>query len=106
MKEKNRSIILSGFSLFTVTVYFLLNSAFMLEWYLAKGVLSAFSNAVFTLDLFTWHIYGLFAILTFIIRIFSVNRQSSRAARLNAVLHLVFMSISFFEIYYMIQIAF
>ena len=106
MKEKNRSIILSGFSFFTVTVYFLLNTVLLLEWLNMQGTLSAFANVVFTVDCFTWHIYGLIAIIGFVIRFVSDYKIRSIKARVNLILHFLLMIISFFEIYFMIQNAF
>ena len=97
---------LSYFSLFVVTVYFILNSYLVLEWLNMQGILSAFADIVFLLDLFTWHIYGLFAIMSFIVKLFYRKKYESKSLNRNIFLHFIFMMVSFFEIYHMIQNAF
>ena len=62
---KFKGLASAGF--FFVTVYFLLNTALLIEWMNMQGTLSVFADVVFTIDLFTWHIYGLFAIMGFLI---------------------------------------
>lgn len=104
MKDKFR--FLPGFSLSVVTVYFVLNSLLLLEWLNMQGTLSAFANVVFTVDCFTWHIYGLIAIIGFVIRFVLDYKIRSTKARVNLILHFLLMIISFFEIYFMIQNAF
>ena len=102
MKTESENRKSSVASLFIVGFYCLINTVFMCEYFVAKGTLSVFANIVFTIDLFTWHIYGLFAIISFIVKVFKKNQYS----KLNIFLHLIFMMISLFEICYMIQIAF
>ena len=102
MKTEKGHRTLSSVSLFIVGLYCLFNSLLMLEVMYAKGTLSAFADTVFFIDLFTWHVYGLFAIISFIIKVSEKNKYS----KLNVFLHLIFMLISFFEIYWMIQKAF
>ena len=98
MKCENRKGSSSSISLCIVAVYCVLNSLFMCEYFLVNGTLSFFANIVFAIDLLTWHIYGLFAIISFIYKVFKKNKYS----KLNIFLHLIFMVISFFEICYMI----
>ncbi len=101
MKSEKKSSGFSIISLCIVTVYFLINSLFVCEWLSSKGTLSVFSNIVFTIDLFTWHIYCLFATISFFVKVSKKN-----SSKWNSFLHLIFMLISFFEIYWMIQNAF
>lgn len=96
----------SVISLGVVVVYFLLNGLLVLEWLNMQGTLSLFADVVFFIDLFTWHIYGLFAIISFIVKACSVNKYRSKGLSLNVVLHFIFTIASFFEIYHMIQNAF
>ena len=103
MKSEMLRKSLSTFSLIVVAVYFLINSLLLLELLFVGGTLSVFADIVFAVDLFTWHIYGLFSIITFIIKITDTEFARSRA---NSALHLVFMILSFFEIFYFIQYAF
>ncbi len=93
-------------SCFFLTVYFLLNTALLIEWFNMQGTLSAFASVVFTLDCFTWHIYGLLAIIGFVVRVYSLKNESSTALKAKTVLYFIFMLVSFFEIYHMMQNAF
>ncbi len=101
MKTEKRHSGFSAVSLFIVALYCLLNSLLMFEWMYTKGTLSAFADTVFFIDLFTWHIYGLFAIISFLIKVSKKN-----SSKRYSFLHLIFMLISFFEIYWIIQNAF
>ncbi len=101
MKAEKKHSVFSAISLSVVAVYCLINSLFMCEWFFTKGTLSVFANIVFSIDLFTWHIYGLFATISLFIK---VSKKSS--TKRNCFLHLILMLISFFEIYWMIQNAF
>ncbi len=106
MKSESKYKSFSAVSLFVVTLYFLLNTVFVLEWINMQGTLSVFANAVFMMDLFTWHIYGAFAIISFIIKVIYSNKYSGKKVRLNIVLHFIFTVISLVEIYQMIQNGF
>ena len=97
---------LASASFFFVTVYFLLNTALMIEWMNMQGTLSVFADVVFTIDLFTWHIYGLFAIMGFLIRVYINKNESSNSSKIKTALHFILMLISFVEICHMIQNAF
>ena len=106
MKSKNKYKSISALSFFIVTVYFLLNTALVIEWLNMQGTLSAFATAVFTVDCFTWHIYGVIAIVGFISRVASIDKNCDKRAIIYAILHFVFMIVSFFEIFHMMQNAF
>lgn len=71
-----------------------------------QGTLSAFADIVFFVDLFTWHIYGIFAIVSFIVKVFMINKYKSKCSIANVILHFMLMTVSFIEIYHMIQNAF
>ena len=106
MKSKERNNILSSFSLCVVTVYFVLNSLLMIEWLNMRVTLSMFADVVFGIDLFTWHIYGAFAIISLIIKIFNAKDFGNKGTKLNIAVHSVLMLISFAEIYMLIQNGF
>lgn len=106
MKSKNKYKSLSSFSFFIVTIYFLFNTVLMLEWLNMQGTLSAFANVVFTVDCYTWHIYGIIAIVGFMLRFFIDYKIQSVRSKAYTVLHLVFMLVSFFEIFHLMQNAF
>ena len=84
----------------------MLNSLLMLEWMNMRGTLSAFADVVFAIDLFTWHIYGIFAIISLIIKIFNAKDFCAKHTKLNIATHTVLMLISFAEIYILIQNGF
>ena len=58
-------------------------------------------GSVFSLDVVTWHIYGIFAIATLIIKYLKDNKYKT-----NTIFHAIFMVVSFAEIYYIIARAF
>lgn len=93
-------------SLVVVIVYFILNSILILEWLNMQGVLSFFADIAFAIDLFTWHIYGVFAIISLIVKIIKAKEFGTEHTKLNIALHSVFMLISFTEIYMLMQNGF
>lgn len=58
-------------------------------------------DTIFSIDMLTWHIYGVFAIATLIIKYLKDKKYNA-----NTILHIVLMLISFIEIYYIISRAF
>ena len=106
MKYESRLRSLSSFSFFIVSLYFVLNSILVIEWLNMQGTLSAFANVVFTVDCFTWHIYGILAIIGFIFRVVAINKNRDKKAVIYLILHFLFMTVSFFEIFHMMQNAF
>lgn len=105
MKYESRLRSLSSFSFFIVSLYFVLNSILVIEWLNMQGTLSAFANVVFTVDCFTWHIYGIIALVGFVIRVVG-KKERNVSSMVYIILHFLFMTVSFFEIFHMIQNAF
>lgn len=105
MKYESRLRSLSSFSFFIVSLYFVLNSILVIEWLNMQGTLSAFANVVFTVDCFTWHIYGIIALVGFVIRVVG-KKERNVSSMVYIILHFLFMSVSFFEIFHMMQNAF
>lgn len=60
-----------------------------------------FIHTIFTADLLTWHIYGIFAIATLIVKYLKDKKYNA-----NIILHIIFTIISFIEIYYLISRGF
>lgn len=56
---------------------------------------------IFSLDVVTWHIYGIFAIATLIIKYLKDKKYNA-----NTILHIIFTIVSFVEIYYIISRGF
>ena len=105
MKYESRLRSLSSFSFFIVSLYFVLNSILVIEWLNMQGTLSAFANVVFTVDCFTWHIYGIIALVGFVIRVIG-KKERNVSSMVYIILHFLFMTVSFFEIFHMMQNAF
>lgn len=105
MKYESRLRSLSSFSFFIVSLYFVLNSILVIEWLNMQGTLSAFANVVFTVDCFTWHIYGIIALVGFVIRVVG-KKERNVSSMVYIILHFLFMTVSFFEIFHMMQNAF
>lgn len=75
----------------------------------ALDIYSAFSDAVLTVDLCSWHVYGVFAIFMFIYNIVFIvkNKADNKCAfTINTVLHLILSVVSFFEIYWIFENSF
>ena len=105
MKSEEKFSGLSSVSFFITAVYFILNAILIVEWLNMQGVLSVFAEVVFTLDCFTWHIYGIVSFLGLVFRFINLKNSSIRA-KVYAGLHLMLMTASFFEIYFLMQNAF
>ena len=62
---------------------------------------SFFTDPIFIIDGFTWHVYGIFSIITFIIKLTSLSYSEKSASLKKAtLLHLVAMIVSFAAIIY------
>ncbi len=101
----------SKVSLWICLYYFLSNSYILLCW----G--PRFNNMFFLellkmflmFDLCTWHIYGIFAILSLVIKlvkIFKIPAIERKNQIINIILHLIFMSISLFQIFWIFKNGF
>lgn len=95
-------------SLLIVTFYFLGNRVVVLGWGPifsghALEIYSAVSDVVLFIDLTTWHIYGLFAIISLVIKIVFLWERKINCNALqiiNLILHLTFSLISFYDIWF------
>lgn len=99
MKNKGYKIF-SAISLFVPVLYFISNSIVILLLDVSPANKSII-NTVFAVDVLTWHIYGIFAIATLIIKYIKDKKYNA-----NTILHAIFMIISFIEIYYLIARGF
>ena len=77
----------------------------------AQGNMSFIGEFVLGIDVFTWHIYGIFSIITLIIKLYSNGVDVDNKLRIKwldvqSVLHFVFMLISFGGIYYLFENCF
>lgn len=94
---------------FLITLFYgVLNLAAVLD---AQGNMSFIGEFVLGIDVFTWHIYGIFSIVTLIIKLYSNgvdvdNKLRKKWLDVQSVLHFVFMLISFGGIYYLFENCF
>ena len=94
---------------FVITIlYGLLNLIAIID---AQGNLGLISELALSVDVYTWHVYGIFSIVTLIIKLSSNGAEVDNKLRekwldLQSVLHFVFMLISFGGIYYLFENCF
>ena len=96
MNPVKRYNLFSKISLFIVGFYCLINIPLMLSQ-TAENIVFA---SVYFIDAYTWHIYGLFAIISFIVKLFMEKENNKEKYKLNIILHTVFMLASFAQILY------
>ena len=94
---------------FIVTlIYSILNLAAVID---AQGNLSYIGDFVLGIDVFSWHIYGFFSIVTLLMKLASDSKAVDNASKekwldVQSVLHFVFMLISFACIYHLFESCF
>ncbi len=69
------------------------------------------TDIVLGIDVFTWHIFGIFSIFTFIMKLWLNTKSVEDKANKNlfdvqSILHLLFMAVSFIGIYYIFENSF
>ena len=89
-------------------IYGILNLAAIVD---AQGNMSFIGDFVLGIDVFTWHIYGIFSIATLLVKIYSDSKAVDNATKAKwldaqSVLHIVFMLLSFGGIYYLFENCF
>ena len=101
----------SDISLIIVGFYCLANALIILGWgprFNFEAYL-VIAEAVLFVDLCTWHIYGLFAIVGFIIKICFICEHKellNKAYIKNLIFHFLFSAISFLEIWWIFENSF
>lgn len=103
--------IFSNISLIIVGFYCLMNAVMMLGWgpRFDSEIYFFITDAVLFIDLWTWHIYGLFAIISLIIKVFMLCKKKlafNTSSIINIILHFLFSVVSFFEIYWIFENSF
>ena len=93
MNPVKRYNLFSMISLCIVGFYCVVNIPLMLSQSTHNAVLAA----IYFIDGYTWHIYGLFAIISFIVKLFMEKENNKEKYKLNLILHTVFMVASFAE---------
>ena len=99
MKNKGYKVF-SVISLLVPVIYFISNSIMILLLNVSSANKSII-NTVFAVDVLTWHIYGIFAIATLIIKYIKDKKYNA-----STILHAIFMIISFVEIHYLLSRGF
>lgn len=96
MNPVKRYNLFSMISLCIVGFYCAVNIPLML----VQSTYNDFLAAIYFIDAYTWHIYGLFAIISFIVKLFMEKENNTEKYKTNIILHTVFMLVSFAEILY------
>lgn len=83
-------------------IYCVMNlMAIILVFTIPLDAVSFLTDPIFIIDGFTWHVYGIFSILTFIIKLTSLGYSDGNSSLKKSTLsHLVAMIISFAAIIY------
>ena len=96
----------SGF--IVTVVYGVINLIALID---IQGIMSFIGETVLGVDVFTWHIFGIFSIFTLFIRLYFNSNKVDRGERENWIdiktaIHIIFMFISFSGIYYLFKNCF
>ena len=59
---------------------------------------------LFPIDLFTWHVFGIFAIVSFLIKLSYISKNKEE--KIKELLHFIMSGVTFFLIYYIFEISF
>lgn len=100
--------IITNLGFIVTLIYGILNLAAVID---AQGNLSFIGDFVLGIDVFSWHIYGIFSIATLLIKLADNSKEVNNGSKekwldVQSVLHFVFMLISFACIYYLFKICF
>lgn len=89
-------------------IYCIMNlSAAILAFTIPYDAISFLINPIFIIDGFTWHIYGIFSILTFIIKLTSLGySEGNSSLKKSTLFHFVAMIVSFATIVFIFFNAF
>ena len=104
----------SWFSLIVVMLYSGLNIiASLIHLFSTTDIVEYpdFIDFVFGMDIVSWFVFGAFSIITFLIKVFSINKDetdkpSSKGENINILLHFIFMIIGFVCIWYLFKMGF
>ena len=96
MNPVKRYNIFSKISLCIVGLYCIINIPLMLSQTIGNDI----NAAIYFVDAYTWHVYGLFAVISFIVKLFMEKENNKERYKLNIILHTIFMFASFAEILY------
>ena len=111
---KKFKLVLSWFSLSIVVLYSGLNIIATLIYLFYTTEIVAFPDFidfVFGMDVVSWFAFGAFAIITFLIKAFSINEKGSsekllKSKNINILLHFIFMVLGFMCIYFLFKKGF
>ncbi len=99
---------INNIGLCITVIYGVLNLLAVID---AQGNLGFIGELALGLDVYTWHIYGIFSIVTLFIKLLfnrdAVDRgEKERWLDIQSALHFIFMVISFGAIYYLFENCF
>lgn len=103
MKKYN---VFANISLGITALYCILNLIAVVE--ISFSLSQIISPYALTLDVFTWLIYAIFAVLTFVFKVVytAKNKKEKLLGNKNLILHFIFTVLSFIGICYMFNVAF
>lgn len=106
-----RQKLFSDISLGIVSFYFIINSFILAYCKIEFPDLKIFEfiyplidKILFPIDLFTWHMFGIFAIVSFLIKLSYISKNKEE--KIKELLHFIMSGITFFLIYYIFEISF
>lgn len=110
-----RQKLFSDISLGIVGFYFAINS-FILAFSFILSIIESpdlkifefiyplIEKIFFPIDLFTWHVFGIFAIVSFLIKLSYISKNKEE--KIKELLHFIMSGVTFFLIYYIFEISF
>lgn len=109
--KKDRFDLFAKISLWITAYYFFSNLLILPVWWDFE-IFQFFIdllNLLFFIDIFTWHIFGVFSLVAFIIKIIIWAKRGElfkKKAIINLILHLVFTVAAFGEIWWIFENSF
>ena len=101
----------SDISFGIVSFYFIINSFILAyckiefpDFAIFEYTYTIIDKILFPIDLFTWHVFGIFAIVSFLIKLSYISKNKEE--KIKEFLHLIMSGVTFFLIYYIFEISF
>ena len=101
----------SDISLGVVSFYFIINSFILAyckiefpDFAIFEYTYTIIDKILFPIDLFTWHVFGIFAIVSFLIKLSYISKNKEE--KIKEALHFIMSGVTFFLIYYIFEISF
>ncbi len=106
-----RQKLFSDISLGTVVIYFLINLLMFLycvidfpDFAIFSFIYSIIDKILLPIDLFSWHIFGIFALVSFFIKLGYI--RNNKKEKIKELIHLIMTGATFYFIYYIFECSF